>query len=226
MIHPNFTLSHDCNFDNFNCTGYGIVDTSFNAVPLIKAIAEYLDRKNGIHTFIPFDKTFSIYRHSKPQVMTQSQKMMEFDRGSLMFRDLFFHESLNLIIKRDMVIESTLRYAKWGNWHLFVGKQFKVEFVDELGIDGVGLTGEWFTEIFKLIFDPNFGLFKVSESNQNVFYPNELASQVSTNYLEYFKFAGLMVGVAMNNSFRMGFNSCRFLLKILLEKQMKLKRCR
>ena len=222
VIHPNFTLSHDCNFDNFNCTGYGIVDTSFNAVPLIKAIAEYLDRKNGINTFIPFDKTFSIYRHSKPEVMTQSQKMMEFDRGSLMFRDLFFHESLNLIIKRDMVIESTLRYAKRGNWHLFVGKQFKVEFVDELGIDGVGLTGEWFTEIFKVIFDPNFGLFKVSESNQNVFYPNELASQVSTNYLEYFKFAGLMVGVAMNNSFQINFQFADFFLKILLEKQMKL----
>ena len=221
VIHPNFTLSHDCNFDNFNHKGYGIVDISFNAVPLINAIAEYLDRKDGIHTFIPFDKTLSSDRYSKPRVMAKKQKMTIFHRGSIMNRDLF-DEKLEILIKRDMVIESTLRYAKRENWRLFVGKRFKVEFVDELGIDGGGLTREWFTEIFKVIFDPSFGLFKVSESNQNVFYPNEFASDISFNLLEYFKFAGLMVGVAMNYPFQIGFQFTDSFLKVLLETPIKL----
>ena len=78
-----------------------------------------------------------------------------------------------------------------------------VMYRDERGIDGGnsqnstnlkikgGLRRECFSMIAKELFDPRFGLFKLSENKRGI-QPNPLAS-IIPNYLLYFEFAGIML---------------------------------
>ena len=217
VIHPNFSIEHGLNFDFRNFEGCGIVDLSFDAGALIRTIDEHLDRQNLMSNFISMNDI--VASKFQPPISSSST---EAQRRNLFYGMYARRESLRVSVERTNLFQSSIRTARLNNWRNFIGKNFFVKFLGEEGIDGGGLTREWFTEIFKIIFDPSFGLFKVSESNQNVFYPNELASEIFLNYLEYFKFAGLMVGVATTYPFPIGFQFAEFFLKILLGKPMKL----
>ena len=59
-----------------------------------------------------------------------------------------------------------------------------------------GLRREFYSLIAKELFDPQFGLFRLSENKLSI-QPNPLASIVP-NYLLYFEFAGLMLAKVNN----------------------------
>ena len=84
-----------------------------------------------------------------------------------------------------------------------------VRYKDESGIDAGnildflltlknkgGLRREYFSLIAKELFDPQFGLFRLSENKRGI-QPNPLAS-IIPNYLLYFEFAGIMLAKVMN----------------------------
>ena len=70
--------------------------------------------------------------------------------------------------------------------------KIEVTFADERGYDVWGLTREWFTEIAKQMFNPNLGMFKLSDSS-SAYYLNP-KSYIQNEHLEYFKFIGRIIG--------------------------------
>lgn len=70
-----------------------------------------------------------------------------------------------------------------------------VEFINEKGVDAGGLTRDYFIELSRAMFNPNYSLFKLS-SNGVSYYPND-QSFVNPDHLNFFKFIGRVIGKAL-----------------------------
>ena len=127
-----------------------------------------------------------------------------------------------LLNYRQYIWEITFDFAKLMNWNFLVDKRFHVYQNDDQGT-GCGLMKEWFAEVFKVLFNPDLGLFKRPRGFDSVYfyYPNETAVEIP-NYHEGFKFFGLMVGIAMKYPIPIGFRFADFFLKSLQGKPLKL----
>lgn len=71
----------------------------------------------------------------------------------------------------------------------------KVNFEGEAGIDATGVTREFWTELSRAMFNPDYSLFNLT-SNGVSYYAND-QSFVNPDHLNYFKFVGRMVGKAI-----------------------------
>lgn len=67
-----------------------------------------------------------------------------------------------------------------------------IRFQDEEGEDAGGLTREWFLQLSKEIFNPNYALF-IPAAHGYAFQPSPYSS-VNQEHLKYFKFIGRIVG--------------------------------
>ena len=213
VIHP----AHGNDWMNMNFEGFGLVDLQFNAGELLRSLSEHFELQNHFsHIFSSYLLDFLAEELPFPPGLSENEKRIQF------FQIPIQRSFAPSLVERNNIFMTSFNLAKSDDWELLINKRFYVEFLNELGTDGGGLTREWFSELFKEIFKPELGLFKVSESNQNVFYPNDLASELHPNYLEYFKFARLMVGVALSYPFPIGFEFADFFLNFLLGKHSKL----
>jgi hypothetical protein len=76
--------------------------------------------------------------------------------------------------------------------------KMKVTFEGEEGMDGGGLSKDWFLEVSKSIFDPRFKLFRISESQRGLYeIDNQLTESEVEATLPYFKFIGRFLGKAV-----------------------------
>jgi len=73
--------------------------------------------------------------------------------------------------------------------------KLEITFANERGQDAGGLTREWFTEISKQMFNPNLGMFKLSDTG-STYYPNP-KSYIQNEHLQYFRFIGRIIGKAL-----------------------------
>jgi len=71
----------------------------------------------------------------------------------------------------------------------------KIEYVGEKGLDAGGLTRDFYIELSRAMFNPDYSLFTLS-SNGVSYYPNS-KSYVNPEHLNYFKFIGRMIGKAL-----------------------------
>ena len=70
-----------------------------------------------------------------------------------------------------------------------------IRFTGERGQDAGGLTREFFIELSREMFNPNYSLFNLSSSG-STYYPNP-KSYVERDHLRYFKFIGRIIGKAL-----------------------------
>ena len=70
--------------------------------------------------------------------------------------------------------------------------KLNIEFVGEEGIDAGGLIKEWFLQLSREVFNPNYALFKPS-SNGNTFQPSN-KSYINPDHLKFYKFIGRIIG--------------------------------
>lgn len=70
-----------------------------------------------------------------------------------------------------------------------------VDFAGERGQDAGGLTKEFFIELSREMFNPNYGMFLLSNSG-STYIPNSQSSIVQ-DHLKYFKFIGRIIGKAI-----------------------------
>lgn len=73
----------------------------------------------------------------------------------------------------------------------------KIEFTGEVGIDAGGLRRDFFIELSKAMFDPNYSLFNRT-SNGVTFHPNQ-QSHVNPEHLNFFKFIGRFIGKSLHD---------------------------
>lgn len=70
-----------------------------------------------------------------------------------------------------------------------------IQFTGERGQDAGGLTRDFFIELSREMFNPNYSLFNLSSSG-STYYPNP-KSYVEVDHLRYFQFIGRIIGKAL-----------------------------
>jgi E3 ubiquitin-protein ligase HUWE1 len=100
-----------------------------------------------------------------------------------------------------------VRPAKW------LG-MFRVQFINEPGVDGGGLLREWFSLIIRDLFNPSFALFLKTLGGKS-YQPNP-SSGVNPQHLDYFEFAGRVFGLAIRNGCSLEAHLSRPFLKQLI----------
>lgn len=90
--------------------------------------------------------------------------------------------------------------------------------MEEKGVDGGGIFKEFLNDICKIVFDPSYGLFKITEQNQQL-YPNPAAkSMLGEEYLEIYSFVGSLIGRALYDNILIGMMFSPFFLRKWLGK--------
>lgn len=129
---------------------------------------------------------------------------------------------IKIMIRRTNLFEDGFNaFCKMNAGHLR-GK-LAVTFVDEFGmpeegIDAGGLFKEFLLELSKIVFNPSYGLFRVTENEQTL-YPNpESINYLGAEHLEIFYFVGLIVGRAMYDNILIETEFAQFFLRKILGK--------
>jgi len=127
-----------------------------------------------------------------------------------------------ILIRRASLFEDGFNaFTKLGN--NFLKGKLQVTFVDEFGqleegIDAGGLFKEFLVELSKIIFNPSYGMFKVSDNEQTL-YPNpESDSYLGAEHLVIFHFVGLVVGRAIFDNILIETEFAQFFLRKILGK--------
>ena len=98
--------------------------------------------------------------------------------------------SIQLSIRRPHIFEDS--------YHQIMNKQglelkqgkIQIKFYNEDGIDSGGLTREWYAELSREIFNPNYALFV---KYHDTYQPN-ISSWVNPDHLNFYKFIGRLIG--------------------------------
>lgn len=72
-----------------------------------------------------------------------------------------------------------------------------VEFENEIGLDYGGLSREWFFLLSREMFNPYYGLFEYSATDNYTLQINPFSGVCNEEHLSYFKFIGRVVGMAV-----------------------------
>ena len=93
-------------------------------------------------------------------------------------------------------------------------RSFRINYINEQGIDAGGLRRDWFTKLAKELFDPKSGFFK-SSGEKLCLQPNPLSIKYP-NYKNYFVFAGRFVARAIMENVCINVHLTRPFLKQIL----------
>ena len=106
--------------------------------------------------------------------------------------------SLRLLVRREYVFEDSFQYLRKKTPAEMFGK-LNIQFRGEEGIDAGGVSREWFVLMGKKMFNEDLALFTSSDSGGATFQPNPNSAIQSedVNHLDYFRFAGRVIGKAL-----------------------------
>ncbi|KIV99513.1 uncharacterized protein PV09_08819 [Verruconis gallopava] len=108
-----------------------------------------------------------------------------------MSADPYFH----LTVRRDYIIEDSFKVIRQavGSMSKVTSKKLRVHFEGEEAVDAGGPQKEWFLILTEKLFDPELGLFYLSDSGY--FWFNSACKQPN----EYFELVGAVFGLAIYN---------------------------
>ena len=109
-------------------------------------------------------------------------------------RNSHHRQRLSLHIKRNNIFTEAFAQLGHKSPSDLLGS-LHVDFTGERGADAGGLTRDFFIELSRAMFNPNYSLFNLT-SNGVTYYPNS-QSFVNPDHLNFFKFIGRMIGKAL-----------------------------
>lgn len=101
---------------------------------------------------------------------------------------------LNIRVNRNNIFQGAYQELNYRSAAELKNK-IKVQFEGEAGIDASGLTREFYTELSRAMFNPDYSLFNLT-SNGVSYYANS-QSYINPDHTNFFKFVGRMVGKAI-----------------------------
>ena len=101
---------------------------------------------------------------------------------------------LNVHVNRNNIFQGAYQELNYKSPAELKNK-IRVTFEGEAGVDASGLTREFYTELSRAMFNPDYSLFNLT-SNGVSYYANG-QSYVNPDHLGFFKFVGRMVGKAI-----------------------------
>jgi hypothetical protein len=111
----------------------------------------------------------------------------------------FTRDALTLVIDRANILEDSYQqYITTDGFDFH--KEVKIFFVGEVAQDAGGLMREWITELTKVIFNDEIGLFKLNRGETDMSYFFNSYAKFSfpeSEYLGLFRFAGSILAKAL-----------------------------
>ncbi|KAK1403136.1 E3 ubiquitin-protein ligase UPL5 [Heracleum sosnowskyi] len=108
---------------------------------------------------------------------------------------------LEMLLERSQLLEESFEFIAYAEAETLRAGIY-VEFKDEEAT-GHGVLREWFVLVCQAIFDPQNALFVACPSDRRRFFPNA-ASKVDPLHLDYYKFAGRMIALALSHKVQIG----------------------
>uniref|UniRef100_A0A8C7ZSZ1 E3 ubiquitin-protein ligase n=1 Tax=Oryzias sinensis TaxID=183150 RepID=A0A8C7ZSZ1_9TELE len=102
-----------------------------------------------------------------------------------------------LKVKRNEVLEDSYRRIVSVKTPDLLKARLWIEFVGEKGLDYGGVSREWFYLISKEMFNPYYGLFEYSATDNYTLQINPNSGLCNEDHLSYFKFIGRVAGMAV-----------------------------
>lgn len=105
---------------------------------------------------------------------------------------------VRIVVRRDQIVEDSFAILKELKMYQ-LRQRWRVEFAGEPALDAGGVLREWFTVLFGEIFDPRRGLFTFTNGEDPHYWINTHSNEFysAQEHLQYFKFAGMLVGKAI-----------------------------
>lgn len=113
----------------------------------------------------------------------------------------------NILVESKEIFQTFKKAGGVNDMH----RTFRFQFKGEEGIDAGGLAREWFTVVSEQLFNPEFGLFMGSGIGGEIVTINPQSHMADEHHLEYFHFAGQLLGKAFFDSQIVG---CHLALQI------------
>ncbi|CAM6106160.1 unnamed protein product [Calypogeia fissa] len=125
---------------------------------------------------------------------------------------------LQIVVRRDHVFQdSYLQFASISDDDL--RNPLSIHFVGEVGRDDGGVTRDWYSVLSKEIFNPQYGLFTCSASDDYTFQLNP-NSGINPDHLDFFRFIGTIVGKALLDGCLLDAHFTRLVYKRILDKSV------
>ncbi|CDW76386.1 ubiquitin-protein ligase [Stylonychia lemnae] len=129
-----------------------------------------------------------------PNLLDFDNKRIYFKRELQKLKKAQYAEQIQLFIRRDNIFMDS--YVQLGNRQPSEMKgRLHIQFTGERGQDAGGLTRDFFIELSREMFNPNYSLFLLSSSG-STYYPNP-QSGIEKDHLRYFKFIGRVIGKSL-----------------------------
>lgn len=129
-----------------------------------------------------------------PNLLDFENKRNYFKKELAQLKRNQYRDMIQLFIRRDNIFMDA--YAQLGvKLPEEMQGKLHIQFTGERGQDAGGLTRDFFIELSREMFNPNYSLFRLSSSG-STYYPNP-KSYVERDHLRYFKFIGRVIGKAI-----------------------------
>ncbi|XP_072752875.1 E3 ubiquitin-protein ligase Nedd-4 isoform X1 [Anoplolepis gracilipes] len=126
-------------------------------------------------------------------------------------------------VGRNNILEDSYRIISSVNRVDILKTKLWVEFEGEIGLDYGGLAREWFFLLSKEMFNPYYGLFEYSATDNYTLQINPCSGVCNEEHLNYFKFIGRIAGMAVYHGKLLDAFFIRPFYKMMLGKPIDLK---
>lgn len=193
---------------NNNC-----FEKAYNLIMLLPESKEvknfFIQKEENINALKTLANNLSIEKATKLCEIFYIKDLIPFEQ-----KQSYYYSSINefayLQIDRGSIIQSSMRNFEDKNINK---KIIKIEYQFELGIDGGGLSKDWFSSVSKVLND--LRIFKEVPNGDSL----TLSDYKDENVL---RFVGQFIGAAFNNNICIGMRLSSFIWKQLIEEEITL----
>jgi E3 ubiquitin-protein ligase HUWE1 len=164
-------------------------------------------------------------------LMVRNSKVLEFDNKRNYFHRQLHprsneprhpHGQLQMTVRRESIFHDSYRSLYYKKPEEIKFGKLNIKFQDEEGVDAGGVTREWFHELVKQMFNPDYVLFNPIASDRTTFHPNPL-SGINSEHLSFFQFVGRIIGKALYESRHLDCHFSQAVYKRILGREVSVK---
>ncbi|XP_065583551.1 E3 ubiquitin-protein ligase NEDD4-like [Artemia franciscana] len=130
---------------------------------------------------------------------------------------------IEIRVSRKCILEDSFRVISQITKPEVLRAKLWIEFDGEVGLDYGGLAREWFYLLSKEMFNPYYGLFEYSATDNYTLQINALSGLCNEQHLLYFKFIGRVAGMAVYHGKLLDAFFIRPFYKMMIRKTIELR---
>jgi len=167
-----------------------------------KGVTYFIDHVNAITTYQDPRLTLPANLNSKNKKKKKKEKLPKYKRdfySKLQNLLVKIHQRLNdegsiqIPVSRQNLLQDSFQFIS-GLDSMTLTRRLFIKFEGEEGLDFGGMSREWFLSLSEAIFSPDLKLFRKCVTG---YYIIDRYSSEKENYLEYFRFIGTVLGMAV-----------------------------